>query len=60
MTVSPGDIKGLHKYETLLLKTLERLMKKYLWVPEENIRKSSRLSASEMEYRLGQLMVPTN
>ena len=56
MTVSPGDIKGLHKYEILLLKTLERLMKKYLWVPEENIRKSSRLSAAEMEYRLGQLM----
>ncbi|MBN2734617.1 MAG: serine/threonine protein phosphatase [Methanomicrobiaceae archaeon] len=56
MPISPEDIRSLHKYETLILTTLERLMKRYTWVPDDILRKSSDLSLQEMEYRLGHLM----
>ncbi|MDD3407014.1 MAG: serine/threonine protein phosphatase [Methanomicrobium sp.] len=56
MPISPEDIKSLHKYETQLLKTLEKLMRRYTWVPDDVLRKASGLSLQEMEYRLGRLM----
>ena len=56
MPLSADEIKGLHKYEFRILKSLEWLMKRYLWVPEDSLRKSSGLSESEMNYRLGRLM----
>ncbi|MBP2134322.1 RIO kinase 2 [Methanomicrobium sp. W14] len=56
MPVSPEDIKNMHKYETLLLMTTEKLMRKYSWVPDDVLKKSSGLSAQETEFRLGHLM----
>jgi len=56
MPLSADEIKELHKYEYRILKTLEWLMKRYLWVPEDVLRKSAGLSESEMNYRVGRLM----
>ncbi|MDD4128084.1 MAG: serine/threonine protein phosphatase, partial [Methanomicrobium sp.] len=56
MPLSPEDIKSLHKYETLILTTIEKLMKRYTWVPEDVLKKASGLSLQETEYRLGHLM----
>ena len=56
MPVSPEDIQSLHKYELLILNTLERLMKRYTWVPEDVLKKACGLSLQETEYRLGHLM----
>ncbi|MDD4127861.1 MAG: serine/threonine protein phosphatase, partial [Methanomicrobium sp.] len=44
------------KYETLILTTIEKLMKRYTWVPEDVLKKTSGLSLQETEYRLGHLM----
>ncbi len=56
MPLSADEIKQLHKYEYRILKSLEWLMKRYLWVPEDVLRKSAGLSESELAYRLGRLM----
>lgn len=56
MPLSANEIKQLHKYEYRILKSLEWLMKRYLWVPEDVLRKATGLSESELIYRLGRLM----
>ena len=56
MPLSADEIKGLHKYEFRILKSLEWLMKRYLWVPEDVLKKATKLSESELSYRLGRLM----
>lgn len=56
MPLSADEIKNIHKYEFRILKNLEWLMKRYLWVPEDVLRKSVGLSESELSYRLGRLM----
>ena len=56
MPLSADEIKDLHRYEYRILKSLEWLMKRYLWVPEDVLRKATKLSESEMKYRLGRLM----
>lgn len=56
MVVDPGRIRTLHKYEKQILVTLERSMKRYSWVPLEQIIALTGLSGSEVNYRIGRLM----
>jgi len=56
MVVSPERIRTLHKYEKAILSALERLMKRYEWVPLETIQQSTDLSESEVNYRISRLM----
>lgn len=56
MAISAHQVRELHTYEVRILMVLERLMRRYQWVPLENIKKALGLSESEITYRLGQLM----
>jgi len=56
MPLPAERIRTLHKYELRILGVIERLMKRYSWVPEEQIRHAAELSESEMAYRIGRLM----
>ena len=56
MVVSPERIRTLHKYEKAILASLERLMKRYEWVPLETIQQATGLSESEVNYRISRLM----
>ncbi|MDO5845518.1 MAG: RIO1 family regulatory kinase/ATPase [Methanocorpusculum sp.] len=56
MTISADDIKNLHKYELRILRALERMMKRYRWVPEDDLRAAVKLSPPELKYRLGNLI----
>ncbi|RQD82734.1 MAG: serine/threonine protein phosphatase [Methanocalculus sp. MSAO_Arc2] len=56
MPLSADILRDLHKYEYSVLYAIERLMKRYAWVPFDDIRQSTRLSKKELEYRLGNLM----
>ena len=56
MQISPEHIRELHKYEIRLLKSLEFLMTRYSWVPLKEIIQNSRLSESEVLFRLSRLL----
>lgn len=56
MPLSADDIKNLHRYELRILHTIERMMKRYRWVPEDELRKAVKLSPQELKYRLGNLI----
>ena len=56
MQISPDHIRSLHKYEIRLLKSLEYLMNRYTWVPVKDLIHNSRLSESEVNFRLSRLM----
>lgn len=56
MPLPAERIRTLHKYEIRILAVMERLMKRYSWVPEEQIRHAAALSESETSYRIGRLM----
>ena len=56
MVVAPERIRSLHKYEKNILSALERSMRRYAWVPLEQIRESTGLSESEVNYRISRLM----
>ena len=56
MGISADQIRDLHKYEIRILLILERLMRRYRWVPLDIIKKTIGLSESEVNYRLGRLM----
>jgi RIO kinase 2 len=56
MGISADHIRKLHKYEIRILVALERLMKRYQWVPLDILTRTVKLSESEMEYRIGRLM----
>ena len=53
MPVPAAHVKGLHRYEHQLLLVLERLMRKYRWVPLDLLKRASGLSEGELSYRLG-------
>lgn len=55
MPVSAEDIRSLHRFEQKVLRAVERLMKQYRWVPEDDLRAATGLSAPELAYRLGRL-----
>src|SRR5690606_13458326 len=48
--------RSLHAYELRILLALERLMRRYQWVPLEVLRPATGFSESELSYRLGRLM----
>ncbi len=56
MPLSAESIRSLHPYDLRVLFSLERLMKRYRWVPLEDLACDTRLSAGETRYRLGRLM----
>lgn len=56
MVVAAEHIRTLHKYEKSILAALERWMNRYAWVPLEQIRMSTKLSESEVNYRLSRLI----
>ncbi|MDO5844465.1 MAG: RIO1 family regulatory kinase/ATPase [Methanocorpusculum sp.] len=56
MALSADDIKNLHRYEIKILHALERMMKKYRWVPDDELKTAVKLSAPELKYRLGNLI----
>jgi RIO kinase 2 len=56
MVVAAERIRTLNKYEKSILIALERGMKRYAWVPLEQIRLATRLSESEVNYRLSRLI----
>jgi RIO kinase 2 len=56
MPVPAEYVRTLHAYELRILITLERLMRRYRWVPLEVLKSSTRFSESELSYRLGRLM----
>jgi RIO kinase 2 len=56
MAVSAEHIRTLNKYEKTLLLALERGMKRYAWVPLEHLKAATKLSESEVNYRLSRLI----
>jgi RIO kinase 2 len=56
MALSADHIRELHTYEIRILLVLERLMRRYRWVPLDTIKKALGLSESEVLYRLSHLM----
>ena len=56
MTLSAASIRSLQPSDLRVLLSLERLMKRYRWVPLEDLKAEAGLSESETRYRLGRLM----
>lgn len=56
MPIPAEKIRTLHKYELRILLVIERLMRRYSWVPEEQIRAAAELSESETAFRISRLM----
>jgi RIO kinase 2 len=56
MSLSAESIRSLQPYDLRVLLALERLMKRYRWVPREDLRGEAGLSDAETMYRLGRLM----
>jgi RIO kinase 2 len=56
MAVAAEHIRTLNKYEKTILLALERGMKRYAWVPLEQLKTTTRLSESEINYRLSRLI----
>ena len=56
MVVAAEHIRILNKYEKSILNALERGMKHYAWVPLEQIKIATKLSESEVNYRLARLI----
>jgi len=56
MVVAAEHIRNLNKYEKSILGALERGMKRYALVPLEHIRITTKLSESEVNYRLSRLI----
>jgi RIO kinase 2 len=56
MGVAAEHIRTLNKYEKSILLALERGMKRYAWVPLEYLKTATKLSESEINYRLSRLI----
>jgi len=56
MPLSPDYIRSLHKYDLRVLQALERMMQRYEWVPLDVLKGATKLSDSELEYRLQRLI----
>jgi RIO kinase 2 len=56
MVVAADRIRSLNKYEKTILLALERGMKRYSWVPLEMLKTTTKLSESEINYRISRLM----
>jgi len=56
MGVAAEHIRTLNKYEKTILLALEKAMKRYAWVPLEQLKTTTKLSESEINYRLSRLI----
>ena len=56
MPVPAEYVLSLHAYELRILLALERLMRRYQWVPLEELKSATKFSESELSYRLGRLL----
>lgn len=56
MVVAAERIRSLNKYEKTILLALERGMERYSWVPLEQLKTTTKLSESEISYRLSRLI----
>jgi RIO kinase 2 len=56
MPVPAEYVRSLHAYELRILLALERLMRRYQWVPLDVLKSATKLSESELSYRIGRLM----
>jgi len=56
MAVSAEHIRTLNKYEKTILLALERGMKHYSWVPLDQLKTTTKLAESEINYRLSRLI----
>ena len=56
MSVAAEHIRTLNKYEKEILLALERGMKRYSWIPLEQLITATKLSESELNYRLARLI----
>jgi RIO kinase 2 len=56
MVVAAERIRTLNKYEKSILNALERGMKRFAWMPLEQIKVATGLSESEINYRLSRLI----
>jgi RIO kinase 2 len=56
MVVAADRIRSLNKYEKAILLALERGMKRYSWVPLEMLKTTTKLSESEINYRISRMM----
>jgi len=56
MAVAADHIRTLNKYEKAILAALEHWMKRYAWVPLDQLKATTKLSESEVNYRLSRLM----
>lgn len=56
MVVAADRVRSLNKYEKIILLALERGMKHYSWVPLEQLKTATKLSESEINYRLSRLI----
>jgi RIO kinase 2 len=56
MSVAAEHIRTLNKYEKSILNALERGMKRCAWMPLEQIKQATKLSESEINYRLTRLI----
>lgn len=56
MPVSADMVRELQKYDITVLHAVERLMKRYQWVPFDILRQNTGFSETELQYRLGRLM----
>jgi RIO kinase 2 len=56
MPVAAEHVRSLHRYELRILSVIERWMKRYSWVPLDQIKNSVGLSESEITFRLRRLI----
>ncbi|HJJ55610.1 MAG TPA: serine/threonine protein phosphatase [Methanocorpusculum sp.] len=56
MSLSSTDIKNISASGLKILRSIESLMHRYSWVPEDSIRSFTHMSATELTYQLGNLI----
>jgi len=56
MPLSAEVIRSLQPYDIRVMLALERLMRRFEWVPIDDLKGATRFNESELNYRLGRLM----
>jgi RIO kinase 2 len=56
MPLSADVVRSLHPYDLRVLRAIERLMRRYEWVPLDELKAATRFSESELNYRIGRVM----
>lgn len=56
MPLSAEVVRSLQPFDLRVLRAIERLMRRYEWVPLDDLKATTRFSDSELRYRIGRLM----